>query len=434
MCARLSSNTVTLAVSNIGTAGLSFLLAALLARGLGDGGFGIYAVALAWVLPVSLLAEFGLGTLITRELAAGADQSKLMRAALPARQIMGGAGVLLLIIAAPFLSADPRAALAIQISAPLVLIQPLYSTYTAVFRARGAMWPIPWLNIGMVAAQVAFTAWLFNAQNPASHTLASSLITHDALLINTLTSAGQLIAAWLIYRLRFAGHQLSVVTTQPSSLIPVHSALGTPNSEPTTALSLLRSAAPFGLAALFAAIQLRLSIILLETLIGPSAAGMFAAANRFPEAARLIPNAFFGALFPALSALAADESYLRRTFRSALLGLAAYGGLAALALTLIAPWLIVWVFGENFAPAVQPLQLLGVALLFSLLRGARTLYWYARRREAWVNLLNFAAILAQAALSLWLIPLHGPSGAALALVIAEAAALAALLPAGPRRT
>jgi O-antigen/teichoic acid export membrane protein len=188
------------------------------------------------------------------------------------------------------------------------------------------------------------------------------------------------------------------------------------------------------LAALFAAIQLRLSIILLETLIGPSAAGMFATANRFPEAARLIPNAFFGALFPALSVLAADESRLRRTFRRALLGLAAYGALAALALALVAPWLIVWVFGENFAPAVQPLQLLGVALLFSLLRGARTLYWYARRREAWVNLVNFAAILAQAVLSLWLIPLHGTSGAALALVIAEAAALAALLPGGPRRT
>ncbi|MCA9907716.1 MAG: oligosaccharide flippase family protein, partial [Anaerolineae bacterium] len=122
---RLSTQTITLAISNVGTAGLSFLLAALIGRALGAEGLGIYGVALAWVMPLALIAEFGLGTLITREIARDATRTgDLVHAAVRARQIMGGAATLLLLIAAPLLSADPLTAIGLQISAPLVLIQP----------------------------------------------------------------------------------------------------------------------------------------------------------------------------------------------------------------------------------------------------------------------------------------------------------------------
>ena len=78
-------------------------------------------------------------------------------------------------------------------------------------------------------------------------------------------------------------------------------------------------------AAVLAAIQLRLSVILLAQLRGPGEAGQYAAAVRFIEAGRMLPQALFGALFPALSALSSDSQALDHLFRRVLMGLAAYG-------------------------------------------------------------------------------------------------------------
>ena len=90
---RLSRNTLALLISNGGSALLSFGLSvligrllvedalglerrvdpALIGRVLGQEGLGVYAAALAWVFPLSLLAEMGIGTLITRDIAQTPD-------------------------------------------------------------------------------------------------------------------------------------------------------------------------------------------------------------------------------------------------------------------------------------------------------------------------------------------------------------------------
>jgi O-antigen/teichoic acid export membrane protein len=424
----LRSNTLTLAVSNVGTAALSFVLAVLIGRGLGEAGLGAYAVALAWVMPLSLLAEFGIGTLLTRDLAqTPAAQGDLVHAAIRARLWLGGAAMLALIVVAPLLANDPALVVGIQLSAPLILIQPLYSTYTAVFRSRGEMRPIPLLNIGMLAVQVILSLMVlssgFGVQGSQFSVLSadtstpqvSELIPHSSflipqylslILINTLTSALQLAACWGIYRRRF---------------------YAPPSDTPRRLTPLLRAAWHFGLAALFAALQVRLSTILLENIVGLGEAGYYAAANRFIEAARLLPNAFFGAAFPALAALAANPTTMRATFRRAALLMGGYGVLAAGALALVAAPLLALTYGAAFAPAAPALVVMGVGLVFSLLRGLRTLYWYARGREAFVNAVNGGIILLQLVLSLWLIPRYGAAGAALALTLVEAAGLGTLV-------
>src|SRR5690606_28302176 len=62
-------------------------------------------------------------------------------------------------------------------------------------------------------------------------------------------------------------------------------------------IPLLRRAWPFALAAILAALQARTGTILLERLTDTTQVGYYAAATRFVEAARMIPNALFGALF-----------------------------------------------------------------------------------------------------------------------------------------
>lgn len=396
--ARLSRNTVTLLASNLGGAALLFLLSALIGRAFGTVGLGLYAVPLAWVFPLSLLAEFGLGTLMTRDLAADFSAAhRYLELAARSRLLLGGALMLLLVAAAPLISRDPQIVAGLQISAPLIVIGPFFSSFTAIFKARGDMQPVAYLNLGMLAAQIALTLLLLPGGVLA------------ALVANVITSAGQLAAAYVIYRRGYFAQAAGAGLRPIPTLIP-----------------LLRRAAPFALAAVFAALQTRLSIILLEQVSTTADVGAFSAAARFVEAARTVPNAYFGALFPALAALASDQFRLRHVFRRSALGLTAFGLAAGVGLTLLAAPLLTLTYGADFAPAAPVLAILGWSLIFSLLRGGRTLYLYALGQEARVNWVNGAVIVLQGALSLLLIPRWGAAGVAVVHVGVELAALALL--------
>jgi O-antigen/teichoic acid export membrane protein len=391
---RLSRHTLLLVVSNLGGAGLSFLLSVMIGRTLGDTGLGQYAVVMAWIFPLSLLVEFGLGTLALREI--GSDTrltAPYMQALARARLILGGAVTLWLILCAPLLSDQPAIITGLIVSAPMVIIQPFYGVFTSVFKVQGAMWPVPWLNIGMLMTQVILTALVLAIGGGVT----------AALIVNILTSAVQLAAAYALYRTRF----------RPSG-----------NASPAPPLiPLLRRAWPFALAALFAAVQTRLSLILLEQFASSAEVGVYAAASRFVEAGRLLPNAFFGALFPLLIA---QPQIMEQTFRRSILMLGGFGLAASLITVFIAPWLVALTYGETFAAASPVLQMLIWSLLFGGLRGARTLYWYARGQEQRVNLINAVVIGVQIALSLWLIPPLGAVGVAVTMVLVEAAALGLL--------
>jgi O-antigen/teichoic acid export membrane protein len=401
---RLSRNTLTLLTSNIGSAALSFLLSVLIGRALGQEGLGIYTAALAWVLPLALVAEFGIATLMTRDLAQEPEtEPDIIRSAVLARLWLGGGLTVLLVFAAPLLSSDLLVVRGLQISAPLVIVLPFFSIFTAIFRARQVMWPIPWLNIGMLVVQVTLTAWIFLRGGDVLMALA----------VNTLTSAGQLIAAWCVWRRWFK--------TPPPNPLLVHG-----EGKMLSIYRLLRRAWPFALAAVLAALQLRLNTIMLERLTSTAEVGYYAAATRFVEAGRVIPNAVFGALLPALTAVSTAPQSLEYTFRRTMFILAAFGGALAVVTTLFAPAIMALTYGEAFAPAVPALVVAMWALLPAVLRGGRTLYWYAQGHEQYTNTVASLTLVFQVLFGLWLIPRYGALGAAFVTLITETLALVLL--------
>ncbi|MCK6579147.1 MAG: oligosaccharide flippase family protein [Anaerolineae bacterium] len=397
---RIDAHTVTLSISNAGGAILSFLLTMLIGRALGEDGLGAYTVALAWTFPLSLLVDFGLSTLLTRDTAGDPTvMVDTLRQTALERVVVGGVVSFSLICFAPTLSADLTVQRGIVLAAPMVILLPFFSTFSAVFRARGDMRPVLWLNVGMLLAQVALTAGVF--------TRGGGVL--EALAVNTLTSAGQLAAAWAIWRRRYRLPSATVGRARQSIL------------------ALLRAGLPFALAGVFAALNLRLTLILLEALMDPQAAGVFTAASRFTEAAKLLPNAMFGALFPALSALAASPDDFERVFARNRRRLLVYGAVVACGLLVFGAPLVGMVYGDGFTAAVPPLIVLGVGLIPALLRGGQTLLLFARRRETVVNWINALALLIQGTAALLLIPSAGVVGGALALLFADLAAWAMLV-------
>lgn len=396
---RLSRNTLILLVSNVGSAVLSFGLSVLIGRSLGQDGLGVYSAALAWVFPLSLVAEFGLGSLMTRDLAQNpAAESDYLRITTGVRLWLGSGLALALIVLAPLLSREPGVVTGLQISAPLVMILPFFGAFTAIFRARQVMWPVPWLNLGMLAAQIALTALVFMRGGDVT----------AALVVNTVTSAGQLAVTWWIYRRYFVLSAPSTTTITLSTTL------------------LLRRAWPFALAAVLAALQARLGTILLERLTDTSNVGYYAAATRFVEAGRMIPNALFGALFPALAALALNPIALQHTFRRVMLGLGGLGLLFGVLFSAFSPLILSLTYGEQFAPAAPVLQLAMWSLLPSLLRAGLTLYWYAVGKEQFTNRVIGVMLILQIVFSLWLIPSYGAVGVAAMSLFTETAGLGLL--------
>jgi O-antigen/teichoic acid export membrane protein len=395
---RLRSNTLTLLTANAGSALLSLALSALIGRALGEDGLGVYAASLAYIFPLALLAEAGLNTLITRDLARDpAAEPDLLRGALAIIWRTGLPLALALTVIAPGISDDRRVIDGVRLSAPFVLIAPLFGVYTAIFRARRAMWPIAWLNLGMLAGQIVISAAV----------LAGGGDVRAVLLINMLTSAAQMIAAWGIYRTRFRQHE----GIQTASVI--------------SARALLKRSAPFALAGLLAAVQMRAPLIALDRLADAAETGYYAAAARIIEGARMIPNALFGALLPALAALTTTPAHLARPFRQVMIALAAFGLATALILSVIAAPLLALIYGPPFQAAAPALRIAGWTLLLALLRSAAALYGYAHGREAFVNRVMLWMILAQWTTSVLMIPADqadpgvSAARAALMMLIAE---------------
>src|SRR5262245_50220722 len=63
----LARNSLVLIASNIVGAVLGFALSLVIGRGLGEAGFGIWVFCLAWASILTMICEFGLNSLITRE-------------------------------------------------------------------------------------------------------------------------------------------------------------------------------------------------------------------------------------------------------------------------------------------------------------------------------------------------------------------------------
>jgi O-antigen/teichoic acid export membrane protein len=387
---RLSNNTLILLANNLFTAGLAFILNIIIARGMGDAALGRYTAVMTWILPLTLFVEFGVATLITRDVAQnyGLARPYLQRTYL-FRWGLGLAVVVMVWLLAPLLSNDERIVMGLRVGVWLVLIDALFASYTGVFRAWEIMWPILGLNVGLLTLQVGGALWVIWQQ--------ASIVMLFGVIV--LADGVQLIATWLVWRWlarRKTAAPLTISTRQ-----------------------LVKGAFPFMVAGVLAILQARVMILVLEQSRGPSEVGQFAVAMRFIEAGRLVPNALFVALLPNLAALVTVPAQFRRTFQRAGGLVALYSIVFGLLALLLARPLIQLVFGDGFGEGAAVFTLLAWLLLPSVLRMLFTLWHYAYHREGFVNVGLLMALILQVVLGVILIEQWGIYGAAWGMIGAE---------------
>lgn len=429
---RIGKNTGVLLLVNIAGAVMGFLMAAVLGRGLGDSGFGQYSFVMTWLSSFMLFTEFGLSTVITRDIAAQPGQTPhYLLNSLVGKSLLSLPAILILLVLAPQLTPDqnPLVVAALRWGIIFLCSGLVYSSFTAIFRAHQVMTPILWLTLTGQFVLLAGTLWLVLLHQPLFLIVAWA----------GLSQVGQCFLALVFYR--------KLRQPRPEKLVDSHSEelKGThwnsnPIQVPTNSYEfpfvrsrpisgammreLIIKAWPFALAGILAALQLRANGLILAYLQGDQALGWYAAANRFVETGKQLPAAFYSAMLPAMAAMvgarnATQNLALQKTLTQSRLGLLAFGVFASIGALLLAQPILRLTYGPAYEPATSTLQILTLTLIPSTQNSLLVIYLYACGDERFVNLLTTMGIIVNLGLCFWLIPAWGPAGVALALLVAE---------------
>lgn len=180
---------------------------------------------------------------------------------------------------------------------------------------------------------------------------------------------------------------------------------------------------PFGLAGILYLIYFQSDIILIRYLIDESAAGIYNVAFVIMAAIYLFPGVIFQKfLLPKLHRWANyDAAQLYRVFKLGNMIMLLLGTLAMLLLWLLSPLFLPWLFGQAYQEAVTLLIILAIAAPFRFFASSTGAVLTTRgHMSTKVKLMGAIAAL-NILLNLYLIPIYGVTGAAVATVISDIA-------------
>jgi len=188
---------------------------------------------------------------------------------------------------------------------------------------------------------------------------------------------------------------------------------------------LIRPALPLGVGIVLSLAYTRTGLLLLDTFDGPAAVGMYGVAQKLTEPLAIVPAALLAAVFPAFvgARVSAPERAAVLHVRSVWL-LAGIGAVIAAGGVVGGPLLIALLYGDQYAGAVVPFQLLAVGVLLTFVNYALTHFVIAHDLQRRYLLFTATVFAVNLGLCLWLIPRFGPAGVALAAVASEALLLA----------
>jgi O-antigen/teichoic acid export membrane protein len=371
---------------------LTFVLFVVLSRAFGQEGVGQYAFAMGLTGFFAAAADFGLYNLTVKELSRHAeDRQRFLSSVLTLRLALSAGALAALLLLLIFLPLPPQARLIVIIIGVQQVAAALATGLGAVFIAHEAM---------AVAGLLEALARALGALIGAVLVLAGSdMVT--ALLALPAAAIVQTIAAAILIGRRYG--------------------LAPPSIARTEWLPMLRRSLPYGLSELIRRLSIRLDVVLLGFLIGTAAVGTYSAAYRVVFMLMFLPLFASIAVLPRVSRAYAGHARdeLSALYSQSLRFAVLVGMPSVLGLWLIAPGLVLGLFGPDFEGSIWLLRLLAPLFLLECLRSLIAAFLTgcdlqaARTRSEWlsagVNLVGNAI----------LISTLGIAGAAIATVAAE---------------
>lgn len=395
---RVAKNTLTPIVLNLFNKGISFILTFAMLRVLGPAGAGEFRYAVVIYGWFEILANFGLNTFLTREVARHRDganivlsNTTLLRLALAVLGIPVLAGFLM-----------GRQAL---VSPPL---------------SSAALWTIGLLYGGLFFSTIStgLTA-LFYAYEKAEYPAAIQTV---SAFLTTSLGIGSLLLGWGIVGLAAVSITVNFITLAFLGTLAVRTFF-----RPRLVFdwrlqkSALGESFPLMLNHLLATLFFRIDVVLLEALKGNVIVGWYGVVYTWVDAIMVIPSYFTLSLFPVMSRQAVeDRPALRRTYMLAVKLLSMIAVPMAIMTTLLAPFLVGVLGGRQFLPhGAIALQIFIWSILIGWINGVTQYVIIALNRQRALTVAFLAGAAFNIVANLIFIPRYSYPAAAVVTILSE---------------
>jgi O-antigen/teichoic acid export membrane protein len=383
---RILANTVWRAIAEIGSKLATLALVVVMARKLGDAGFGVFTFGFAFATLVTALGGFGQDVVLVREVAR--DRRQLDRYFF---------NTLLL-----------KSALAV----PALLVS---SAVAFAFGVEGATrWVVFLLGVAVVAELLAMTCLAVFQAFERLVFLPVVMITQRAVAaavgIGALVAGAGVVAVSAVYA---AAAGLAFVL----ALGLMYRRIGRPqlSVDPRFWAPLMRVAAPIGLAGVFGTVFFRVDTALLAWFESDEVVGQYGAAFRLFESTLFVSWSVGTAVYPVFSRLSREtEPPIAAVFDRTLKLVVAVTLLIAVAAGTVGRPLVELLYGSAYAEAGTALILLAPAIALYPVAHVAGVLLYARDRQIAMATVYGLAAVANVVLNLVLIAAFSLDGAAVA--------------------
>jgi O-antigen/teichoic acid export membrane protein len=364
-----------------------------IARYLGPADFGLLSYALAVVGILGAIAALGLETITIRELVRNpAENARLLGTAFVLRL---GAGVFAFVISVPvafLLRPEDSAAI----------------TITAI------------IGFSLVLGASEIVRYWFDSQVESRYcvwVITIAIILSSAGRIALILGRAPLIYfAWmvLIEAALIAGGFMLVYRFRAGPLSRWRFGF-------TEAKSLCASAWPLLLSGLAVMLYMRIDQLMLASMAGVSVVGQYAASAKISEVWNMIPMVMLVTLFPAIVRASEAESDSLEPKMERLMSPLVLSALAiSLVVTAFSGPITAGLFGESYTAAGEILRVHVWSCVFVFIGVAGNRWYVAKDLQRHALYFTAAGAGVNIALNLWLIPLQGATGAAIATVVSYA--------------
>lgn len=388
---RVIRNSFWLMLANIVVRIISASVFVILARVWGKEVFGQYSFAIAFVSFFTLIAHFGFGSLIIRDVAKNKSLAENYLGNVISIKIFFSIIALLLLFAASFFINKP---VFLRIAIFVFGLEIIVSGYTAILQSIfSAYEKFEYYALTNILSKVLWAVFVLLT------------IFHYPALLNVAiaTLAGVILTLIITY----------LITTKRFVVVKF-------KWDFAFWKKLIGEAYPFTLISLFALINFRIDQVMLSFMMTDAAVGIYNAGYKIIDILAVLPNILLTALYPVFSRFHQDNKLmLKKSFDQALRYVTILCIPVVIGVFLIADKIIILLYGSGYLESISILKILIFISLFSFLNTPLfvALNAIGKQRITMINT-GFTA-LANIVMNRILIPIWGINGAALATIISE---------------
>ncbi len=386
---KLAKNTLLLTAASVGQKVIAFFYFALIARTIGVESTGAYFLALAMITTIGVVDDLGLTSVLIREVARAPERAtEWLRNTIGVKLLAIPVTVAVALFVPTLFGFDGDAARLVQIAIFIMLADTVSLTFYGVLRG---LHQLKYESMGIFVGQML-----------------------SALLGATFILTGHATLPLLVVAL-IVGSAWNAVF----SIIHVVRRLGWIALRPTFSLGFgpLRAASAFFLAAVFVKIYSYVDSFTLQAVVGSAAVGLYSVAYKLTYAFQFLPLAFVGALYPTLAANAKNPDALRKVFLDAEWYLSLLVAPIVFGIFALAPEIIAFFYGADYAGSVAPLSILIFVLLAIFLDFPVGSLLNATGKQSTKTVIMGLTMVINIVANFVLVPRMGVSGASVAAVI-----------------